>query len=209
MPIYEFSPIDPKHPDWEASTYTGRCRVHAPDEARAGEFLHAEFWKGTGGRNLDGTIVTSTWQNLDRVTCSEPTYDPMPEYREGLIEGYRSSGDAWGGAFGDAWGGAFGATPNGEKTSLWVPINEDRLPPQGNYGASTLPSVQISGGNVPPGPGHAHSTLPSIRSGSVRPSSISEITEPILPPEPPPEPESGVKIEVPLITSQLLTTLPL
>ncbi len=51
---------------------------------------------------------------------------------------------------------------------------------------------------VPTGPGHSHSTLPSLQqSASVIPSGIPELTEPILPPEPPPEPKSGINIEVP------------
>lgn len=59
----------------------------------------------------------------------------------------------------------------------------------------------------PTGPGHAHLTLPSIQMGPAIPGGISEITEPILPPEPPPEQKSGVNIEVP--TDQLtITTYP-
>ena len=50
---------------------------------------------------------------------------------------------------------------------------------------------------MPTGPGTAHLTLPSIQMGPASPGGISEITEPILPPEPPPEPKSGVNIEVP------------
>lgn len=50
---------------------------------------------------------------------------------------------------------------------------------------------------VPTGPGHAHLTLPSFQMGPANPGGTHEVTEPILPPEPPPEPKSGVKIEVP------------
>ena len=57
---------------------------------------------------------------------------------------------------------------------------------------------------VPTGPGHAHMTLPSFQLGPANPGGTLEITEPIPPHEPPPDPKSDINIEVP--TAQLTIT---
>ena len=43
MPIYELAPLYSSDPDWSASTFEGKCRVHAPNEDRARAYVDREF----------------------------------------------------------------------------------------------------------------------------------------------------------------------
>lgn len=124
MPIYDFQPIDLNHPDWAASSHTGRCRAHAEDELAARMALHLEFSKAAEYSNKYKEMPKSPWPHSARVECIGTLNEPPPEYQEGLIEVYAGSGE----------------------DGQWIPINEDRLPVSdtksqgGGYAAQTLPS---------------------------------------------------------------------
>lgn len=106
MPIYEFTPVDPSHHDWEGSELKGRCGVHAPDEQRALHYVRA-------------------WLDPDLYELKGVASGPLPEYREGLIETYRRRGTSLSGTV----AGPFRRPLADGRRGQWVPFNEDWLTP--------------------------------------------------------------------------------
>lgn len=149
MPLFELTPVDLSHHDWQASTHKNRCRIHAPDEESAKVWANAEF-DIAAPRSAGGDIALPPWPNPERTVCEPAVVSSETEYREGRIEVWRGDG-----------GGTVGSEPlasgpiAGGGSGRWEVVKEG-LPPddegalQRHFLAQDKKTVVFKPGNTEP-----------------------------------------------------------
>lgn len=59
-------PLDPYHPAWKDSTYSGTCLVYAASEGEARSLA----WAAYAAKPVDGSeVVENPWDDPELVTC--------------------------------------------------------------------------------------------------------------------------------------------
>lgn len=86
MPIFDFEAHDLSHTAWQASSYKGPCRVHAPNEDTAREYANNEFTKAAKRQGAHAKTQLSPWMNPRFSRLLVTAGGPSGEYLEGQIE---------------------------------------------------------------------------------------------------------------------------